>query len=261
MGKDRPVTTTTTQLALATPDGPCTTEVVAPTGHGPWPAVIVFFDAGGLRPAMTRIAQRIAEAGYLVAQPDLFHRAPPLAQFLGGPPTAAAVRAVFRDEARRGKFTAEYYQPAIDYGNLQKTIGALLDHLSGRPDCSGRVATTGYCLGGNASVRVATIFGDRIAATAGFHPGRLVTDQPDSPHLRAQTIKSRVYLGPATGDLPPEAEAKLRAQLDAGHVRYTIEHYDARHGYVIDDSDAYDPAAANRQYAALTKLLDQTVRR
>ena len=30
--------------------------------------------------------------------------------------------------------------------------------------------------------------------------GGLVTDQPESPHLRASRIKSRVYLGPAIGD-------------------------------------------------------------
>ena len=47
-------------MQIGTPDGPCTTEVVVPAGQGPWPAVIVFFDAGGLRPAQTRIAERIA---------------------------------------------------------------------------------------------------------------------------------------------------------------------------------------------------------
>jgi len=254
------VSVSTSQFALPTPDGPCTTEVVVPSTPGPWPAVIVFFDAAGLRPAMTRIAQRIAAAGYLVAQPDLFHRSPPLATFLGAPPTLTAIRAVFADEPRRDKFNAAYYRPALDYGNLERTIGALLAHLQGRPDFAGRVATTGYCLGGNASVRVATIFGERITATAGFHPGRLVTDQPDSVHARARTIKSRVYLGPAIGDLPPEAEAKLRVELDAGQVRYTIEPYAARHGYAIDDSDSYDAAAAERHYAALARLLDETLR-
>jgi carboxymethylenebutenolidase len=149
---------------------------------------------------------------------------------------------------------AGYYLPALDYGNLAKTVGAVLDHVAGRPDFKGRVGTTGYCMGGNASVRTATIFADRIAATAAFHPGGLVTDQPDSPHLRAKSIKSRVYLGPAKGDLPPDAEAKLRAELEAGHVRFEIEHYDANHGYAVDDSDVYDRAAADKHYAALSKL-------
>ena len=91
-------------------------------------------------------------------------------------------------------------------------------------------------MGGNASVRAATLFGNRIAATAAFHPGGLVTDQPESPHLRVKSIKSRVYLGPAIGDLPPDAEAKLRAEFDSGHVRYEIEQYPAKHGYVVDDA-------------------------
>ncbi|HEY1697454.1 MAG TPA: dienelactone hydrolase family protein [Polyangiaceae bacterium] len=250
---------TTTTIELKTPDGPCTTEVATPDGGGPWPVVIVFFDAGGLRPAQTRIAERIAKGGYLVLQPDLFHRAPPLAELLGGPPTLAAMGKVFKDPELRGKFMERYYLPALAYDNLTKTIGAVLEHAAARSDIRGRVGTTGYCMGGNASVRAATIFGDRIAATAAFHPGGLVTDQPDSPHARAKTIASRVYLGPATGDLPPEAEAKLRAELDAGHVRYQIEHYEAKHGYAVDDSESYDAAAAERHYEALAKLYRETL--
>jgi carboxymethylenebutenolidase len=251
---------TTSHIELKTPDGPCTTEVVTPEGAGPWPAVIVFFDAGGLRPAQTRIAERIAKAGYVVLQPDLFHRSPPLTQLLGGPVTLAAMGKVFGDAELRGKFMAGYYLPALAYENLSKTVGAVLEHIAGRPDFRGRIGTTGYCMGGNASVRAATLFGDRIAATAAFHPGGLVTDQPDSPHTRVQTIQSRVYLGPATGDLPPEAEAKLREGLDAGHVRYQIEHYEAQHGYAVDDSHVYDAAAAERHYAALAELYRETLR-
>ena len=195
----------------------------------------------------------------MVLQPDLFHRAPPLSELLGGPVTLAAMRKVFEDADLRGKFMAGYYMPALAYENLAKTIGAVLEHVAARSDVRGRVGTTGYCMGGNASVRAATIFGDRIAATAAFHPGGLVTDQPDSPHARAKTIKSRVYLGPATGDLPPEAEAKLRAELDAGHVKYRIEHYEAKHGYAVDDSDVYEAAAAERHYAALAELYRETL--
>jgi carboxymethylenebutenolidase len=250
---------TTSKMELKTPDGPCTTEVVTPEGGGPWPAVIVFFDAGGLRPAQTRIAERIATEGYVVLQPDLFHRAPPLAELLGGPVTLAAMRSVFQDPELRGKFMGGYYGPALAYENLAKTIGAVLEHIGARSDVRGRVGTTGYCMGGNASVRTATIFGDRIAATAAFHPGGLVTDQPDSPHLRAKAIKSRVYLGPAIGDLPPEAETKLRGELDAGNVRYRIDHYEAKHGYAVDDSDVYDAAAAVRHYAALAELYRETL--
>ena len=251
---------TTNKIEIATSDGPCTTEVVVPDGNEPRPAVVLFHDGAGLRPAQTRIAQRIATSGYIVFQPDLFHRSPPLAPLFGGQVTLGALRQVFADPERRAKFMADYYQLAIAYASLQKTIGALFDHLATRADVTGRIGTTGYCMGGNASFRTATIFGDRIAATAAFHPGGLVNDQPDSPHTRAKAIKSRLYLGPAIGDLPPDSEAKLRAELDAGHVRYAIEQYDAKHGYAVDDADVYDRAAAERHYAALETLFHETLR-
>jgi carboxymethylenebutenolidase len=247
-------------MQIQTPDGPCTTEVVVPPGSGPWPAVIVLFDAGGLRPAQTRIAERIASYGYLVFQPDLFHRSPPVSTLVGEPVTVSGVVKVFQDPELRAKFMAGYYGPALDYTNLERTVGAVLDHIAARTDFKGRVGTTGYCMGGNASVRTATVFGDRIAATAAFHPGGLVTDQPSSPHTRVKTIKSRVHLAPAIGDLPPEAEAKLRAELDSGHVRYRIEQYNAKHGYAVDDSDAYDRAAAEQHYGALAALYGETLR-
>jgi carboxymethylenebutenolidase len=247
-------------MQLQTPDGLCTVEVAKPSGNGPWPAVIVFFDAAGLRPAQTRIAERIAAGGYLVFQPDLFHRSPPLTTLVGPEVTLGAMMKVFGDPEQKAKFFGGYYMPALDYGNLGKTIGALLDHIAGRDDVRGGVGTTGYCMGGNASVRAGTIFGSRIAATAAFHPGGLVTDQPDSPHLRVKAMKSRVYLAPANGDLPAEAEGKLRAELDAGGVHYEIEHYAAKHGYAVDDSHAYDAAAAERHYAALARFYGETLR-
>ena len=247
------------KIQIPTPDGLCTTEVVVPDGGGPWPAAVMFFDAAGHRPAQTRIAQRIAAEGYVVLQPDVFHRLPPLAAFFGQEVTSAVFHAGFKNPEVRAEFMRTYHASAVDYQNLQKTIGALLKHIAARPDVRGRVGTTGYCMGGNVSVRVGSIFGDQIAATAGFHPGRLVTEEADSPHLRAQSMKSRVYLGPAVGDLPPEVEAKLRAQFDAGRVHYEIEQYNAKHGYVPDDGEAYDHDAAERYHTALTKLFRETL--
>jgi carboxymethylenebutenolidase len=243
-----------TTESIATPDGPCSTAVVTPDGAGPHPAVILFCDAGGRRPSMLRTADRIAAAGYLVLVPDLFHRAPPIDELFGGPASFPAFRAMFADPERKPRFVRDYYLPALDYGNLERTIGAVLDHVADRPDATGPVGTTGYCMGGNASVRVATIFGERIAATAAFHPGGLVTEQPDSPHRRVHAIRARLHLAPARGDLPPAAETALRAELDAAAVRYHLEQVAAAHGYAVDDSDAHDAAAAARHDVALAEL-------
>jgi carboxymethylenebutenolidase len=42
-------------------------------------------------------------------------------------------------------------------------------------------------------------------------------------------------------------------------VRFEIEHYDAKHGYAIDDSPSYDAASAERHYAALERLYRETL--
>src|ERR687885_787875 len=61
-------------LEIQTADGTCPTHVYHPEGLGPWPGVIVYMDAFGIRPAMMEIAERVADAGYYVLLPDVFYR-------------------------------------------------------------------------------------------------------------------------------------------------------------------------------------------
>lgn len=254
----------TTTETISTAHGPSKTVIVTPEGKGPWPIVLYFFDAAGHRDANPRMAERIAKAGYLVAIPDLFYRAggelwdilPP-----GTPHDAHALPKLWADEKVKGEFMKRFYGPALDYDNLKELIGANLDYLEKRDDTTNKVGATGYCMGGNAAFRVATIFGDRIAAIAAFHPGGLVTPG-DSPHQRAASIKARVYIGAAKddGSLPEEAKKTLAESLKAANVSFEIENYDAHHGFAVPDHDAFDAPAAEKHYAALEKLFGATLR-
>jgi carboxymethylenebutenolidase len=252
----------TTTIQIQTADGPCTTVVATPEGSGRWPAVIVCFDAGGIRPSQIEIAERIAREGYVALLPDLFHRSPPLSELLGGPVTMDLVRQAFSDKEKAPQFMANYYGHAVDNAKLKVTIGAVLDHLAARNDVRGKVGTTGYCMGGNASLRLAEIFGDRIAATATVHAGRIVVDSPDSPHKHVDQIKSRVYIAGASDDpsFTDADKATLDAALKAAGVRYQIETYPAKHGFAVSDHvGIYDPACAERHYQALAKLYGETL--
>ena len=64
-----------TAVTIPTPDGSCPASLFRPAGDGPWPAVLMYMDGVGMRPALFPIAERIADAGYLVLLPDLFYRA------------------------------------------------------------------------------------------------------------------------------------------------------------------------------------------
>lgn len=60
---------------VPTPDGPADAYLTRPAGPGPYPPVLLFMDALGLRPRLEEMADRIAAQGHVVLVPNLFHRA------------------------------------------------------------------------------------------------------------------------------------------------------------------------------------------
>jgi carboxymethylenebutenolidase len=100
-------------------------------------------------------------------------------------------------------------------------------------------------------------------ASAGFHGGRLATDDPDSPHLLAPKIKAKVYVGGADEDagFPPEQADRLRDALTAAGVENTVEIYKgARHGYAPPDMPVYNEEASERHWREMLKLFDATLK-
>src|ERR1700748_2651522 len=64
------------KIDIKTRDGLCPSYVCRPaTGGGPWPAVLMYMDGIGIRPAMLEVGERLATYGYFVLLPDLFYRA------------------------------------------------------------------------------------------------------------------------------------------------------------------------------------------
>lgn len=99
-----------------------------------------------------------------------------------------------------------------------------------------------------------------MAAVAGFHPGFLVTEAPDSPHRLVSALTAQVHLGLAENDMSPETISELNQALDAAGVGYTTEIYPGTvHGYTMSDTDAFDAAALRRHWDRLLPLLDRTL--
>jgi len=124
-----------------------------------------------------------------------------------------------------------------------------------------RFGATGYCMGGNASLTAAGAFPDRFAAIASFHGGNLATDKPDSPHLFVGRITGRVYVAGAVEDasFPEEQRNRLERALTEAGVDHLVETYPARHGFAVPDLPSFDQAAAERHWAALFRLFDETL--
>ena len=63
------------EVTIKTRDGICPASVFTPAnGKGPWSGVIFYMDGLGIRPVIWEMGQRLADAGYLVLQPDLYYQ-------------------------------------------------------------------------------------------------------------------------------------------------------------------------------------------
>jgi carboxymethylenebutenolidase len=228
---------------VTTQDGDCTVRLFTPDGDGPWPGIVMYPDAGGVRDTFYDMAAHLAGFGYAVLLPDVYYRS--------GDWTPFDMSTAFSDEQERKRLMSMI--GSVTPMKMAMDAGAFFDYLAGRAEVSGdRFGTTGYCMGGRTSLVVAGRLPERVTAAASFHGGGLVTDSEDSPHLRADQIQAAIYVGGAENDhsFTPEQAEQLEKALTAAGVEHKIETYPAGHGFAVPDNPPYDAAAADRHWTA-----------
>ena len=139
----------------------------------------------------------------------------------------------------------------------------IISWAAGRCRWETKVAVVGYCFSGAMAVRIAAALPDQIAAAASFHGGRLVTDQPDSPHTLIPTITADLYFGHAVEDqsATPEQIAQLDDALKGWGGKYQSEVYEgAHHGWTVEGGEAYNKAQSERHFEKLFDLLKRTLK-
>jgi carboxymethylenebutenolidase len=244
-----------TAVEIAAPDGVCPASLFRPQGSGPWPGVVMYMDGVGMRPALFPIAQRIADAGYVVLLPDLFYRA--------GPYQAPEAKLLFSDPAARQAWSKTALTASA--ANVMRDTAAFLDTLHAQPDVRpSPVGVTGYCMGGRLALTAAGTFPERIAAAASFHGGNLATDAADSPHLLAPKMRDMaVYIAGAVEDptFTDDMKHRLEEALAKAGVSFVVETYAGmRHGWVPSDTPVHNPEGAERHFHALLDLYARALR-
>jgi carboxymethylenebutenolidase len=232
-------------VQIPTSDGVSNGSLHIPDGTGPWPGVVVFPDAFGLRDTMRDMGDHLASLGYVALVPDVFYRAGDWAPF--DPDTA------FTDEKERGRLFGLIR--GLTNGRIITDADAYADFLLARPEVRGTaIGTTGYCMGGRMSLVAAGGIGDKIAAAASFHAARVaIPDDPNSPHLAADKIRAAVYVAGSIEDhgFTAEHAQLLDNALTSAGVPHTIEFYPGHHGFAVADNAPYDAALAERHWEAL----------
>jgi len=235
-------------VSIPTPDGTCDASLHTPDGDGPWPAVIMFTDAGGVRPTFHEMAQQLADLGYAVLLPNVYYRLGEFEPF--------DMRTAFSDPEERARLMKMV--GSVDKASAARDTSAMLDFLADQPEVApgAKVGTTGYCMGGGLALTAAGRFPDRVGAAASFHGGRIATDAEDSPHLLAGEMSATVYVAGAENDpsFDDEQRDRLAAALVNAGLEHTLETYPALHGFAVPDNPTYDEAAAARHWQAMTDL-------
>jgi carboxymethylenebutenolidase len=235
-------------VQIPAPDGHSNGTLHVPDGNGPWPGVLVFPDAGGVRETFRQMGDRLASMDYVALIPDIYYRAGEWAPF--------DMATVFTDKQERARLSG--LTSVLTNDRIIADSGTYSDFLLARPEVTGSaIGTTGYCLGGRMSLIAAGGLGRKIAAAASFHGGRLaVAGDPSSPHLSAGRVTATVYVAAAKDDgsfTAEQAELLESALADAG-VDHALEFYPARHGFAVPDNLTYDTEADARHWEALHEL-------
>lgn len=247
-------------VTIRTPDGTVDAYFVAPA-TGKHPAILVWPDIYGLRPAFRQMADRLAESGYAVLTVNPFYRSA-TAQALAASGDRAAIR------AKAGEYR-KLLTPQATIHDATALV-AFLDKQRGVNTRRG-IGTTGYCMGGPLVIRTAAAVPGRVRAGGSFHGGGLVTADADSPHLLIPKTNATFLIAIAENDdaRAPADKDKLRAAFDA-HEHHNasraskrateIEVYKgAMHGWCPPDSEVYNQVQADRAWARLLDLFSATL--
>jgi carboxymethylenebutenolidase len=239
---------TESEVDIHTSDGTADAYFVHPA-KGSHPAVLIWPDIYGLRPAFRQMGKRLAGSGYSVLVVNPYYRkkrapvAPEHADF-DDPATSNALMEL------RGTLT-----PAT----TDTDAVAFVQWLDAQPsvDRRKRMGTTGYCMTGPFTLRTAAVLPERIGAGASFHGGGLVTDKPDSPHLLIPKMKARYLIAIAESDdqRQPEAKDVLREAFAKAKLPAEIEVYAGTiHGWCPIDAKVYNHDQAEKAWGRMLVL-------
>lgn len=218
-----------------------------------FPGVVLFSEIYQVTGPVERFARQIASHGYIVAAPSSYH------EFTGPEPLA-------------------YDGPGTDAGNeykVKKELAAYDDdaelsvsYLQSLPTCTGRIGTTGMCLGGHLAYRCA--LDSRVAAgvcyfATDIHSKSLGAGKNDDSLSRTGDIKGELVMifGKKDNHVPPEGRDLIRKTLHEKGVCFSFyEVAHAQHAFIRDESSKgrYDAALSGVCFQMLLELFDRVLK-
>ena len=227
-------------IAITGKDGSFQGYLAMPAS-GAGPGVVVIQEIFGINPWLRQMTDWFAAQGYVALAPDLFWRQKPGVQL---------------DPTKPEQFqTALEYYGKFDVDNGIADIQAAITALRKLPGCTGKVGTTGFCLGGLLVYLSATR--TDADANASYYGVGIETKLNEAKTIKAPTI---FHLGAEDSYTPPATQDAMRAAFahDKGVKVYVYE--GAGHGFArANDPSHYHPAAASLAHERTLELFKRAL--
>jgi carboxymethylenebutenolidase len=190
------------------------------------PGIVVVQEIFGVTQNLRRVADDLAQAGYVALVPDLFWRLQPGVD-LGGYTDA---------ERDQGLGFLHRLDDAKALDDLRSTVA----HLRAMPECTGEVGAIGFCLGGRLVFLL--IQDSDIACGVSYYPSDVHHTLGDPARI---TKPLMIHVGTEDHAVPREAQEILRKLSDENPATTMHGYEGVGHAFARRDSPPYRPDAAN----------------
>ena len=153
---------------------------------------------------------------------------------------------------------------ALTDADIDEDTAGMLGFLEAQPQVkSGKVGSIGFCMSGRFVTTAARSYPNRFACAASLYGTRLVTEEPDSPHLNLSPIKAEMHY--AFGDIdattPPDYITTFRAAAQEAGINFTMDVFEnVDHGYAFPERAMYDADAAEATWEKVFALFERNLR-
>lgn len=211
---------------------------VAKPDVSPAPAVIVLHEVFGVNADIRRHCDELAAQGFLAVAPDLFWRLE----------RGVDLGVTSEEDWQHG---LRLYQ-AFDRDAGVRDAKDAIDAVARLPDCSGKVAILGYCLGGLMVYLTAARY--EVDAAVAFHGGETEKYLDEAAALDSHLL---MHLAEEDEYISKEAQAEIKSAL-ADNPDVTIYSYAGQaHAFSRNGGAHYDAEAAALANQRTSKFLHQ----
>jgi carboxymethylenebutenolidase len=227
-------------ITIAAPDGGSFQAYLAMPARTPAAGLVLIQEIFGVNQVMRDLADGYARQGYIVACLDLFWRIEPGVQI-----TDKTQAEWDQALALMNKFLPDF---AKGVGDIQATI----TYVRGMKECTGKVGTVGYCLGGSLAYAL-SFFTDSDAAV-GYYPVQIDDYLGQVPNIKKPLM---LHIAEKDGFCPPESQKKIKDALAANKLCTSHSYPGVDHAFARVGGANYNEAAAKQANDRTTAFFKQ----